>query len=283
MPRFICPLCHTPLHTDPRSWRCAQHHCFDVARDGHVNLLPVQHRKSRRPGDPPRMVLARREFLLAGHFAALRDAVAAELCSILPPKDQPLAPGGPSCVLDIGCGEGYYTSALMDASREVVGVDIAKPAIEAAARRQRGITWVVAGSARLPLEDRSVDAVTSLFAPLPLKEIVRVSRPGASLVVALAGAGHLAELRAALFDELREHDPGRTLLPLLASHEQQRSREIVVSLQLDQQDIGRLLDMTPYAWRAKPERVAALRERSGLQVTAVFSLSTFTLRSGVDS
>jgi 23S rRNA (guanine745-N1)-methyltransferase len=269
MPLFICPLCHTALAPEPRVWRCAKGHCFDVARDGHVNLLPVQFRNSRAPGDPALMVKARRAFLAAGHYAPLREALVEAVTTACHGRE------ADTCLLDIGCGEGYYTSAFAKVAHEVVGVDIAKPSIEAAAKRQPGITWLVARGTHLPLADQSVDLVTSIFSPLPVADMLRVCRPGATVVVAIAGEGHLAALRAGLFDEVREHDPARELASLTSAFTLQSSQDLRISLELGQADIGHLLDMTPYAWRAKPERVARLREQSHLAVDAVFRVAVF--------
>ena len=72
---LICPLCHLPLMLVDRSWRCDNHHQFDQAKEGYVNLLPVQHKNSREPGDSAEMMQARREFLQAGHYQPLRDRV----------------------------------------------------------------------------------------------------------------------------------------------------------------------------------------------------------------
>ena len=78
----ICPLCRGPLARQPRVWRCTQGHSFDVAREGYVNLLPVQHKKSRDPGDDALMVMARRAFLEADHYRPLRDALLARLAPL---------------------------------------------------------------------------------------------------------------------------------------------------------------------------------------------------------
>jgi 23S rRNA (guanine745-N1)-methyltransferase len=269
MPLFTCPLCHTALVPEPRVWRCAQGHCFDVARDGHVNLLPVQFRHSKAPGDPLLMVQARRAFLAAGHYAPLREALAEAV------SDACKGRAAPVCLLDIGCGEGYYTSAFAGEGRDVVGVDIAKPAIEAAARRLRQMTWLVARGTHLPCAPHSVDVITSIFAPLPVDELRRVCRPGGCIVVAMAGAGHLAGLREGLFDEVREHDPDHALAPLRAAFTEVCVRDVSFDLELATPDIGFLLDMTPYAWRAKPERVAAMRAKEQLSVAAVLRLAVF--------
>lgn len=46
-----------------------------MAKEGYVNLLPVQHKRSRDPGDSAEMMQARRAFLDAGHYQPLRDAI----------------------------------------------------------------------------------------------------------------------------------------------------------------------------------------------------------------
>ena len=48
---ILCPLCRQPLDRQSKVWRCVWNHSFDVAREGYVNLLPVQHKHSREPGD----------------------------------------------------------------------------------------------------------------------------------------------------------------------------------------------------------------------------------------
>lgn len=72
---FSCPLCHQPLTQDNNSFACPGRHQFDVAKEGYVNLLPVQHKRSRDPGDSAEMMQARREFLDAGHYQPLREAI----------------------------------------------------------------------------------------------------------------------------------------------------------------------------------------------------------------
>lgn len=256
-----CPLCQAPLAPGGNAYHCTNRHAFDLAREGYLNLLPVQHKKSRDPGDNADMVRARREFLAAGHYAPLRDAVAAQVAAL-----------APASVLDIGCGEGYYTAAMQQGGNEVVALDIGKAAIRLAAKRYPGVRWLVASAARLPLADGSVDLACSLFAPLPAGELARVLRPGGHLLLATPAPGHLAALRAALFDQVEPHRPEKLLAPLAADFAPAASRELAVPLALSAVDLANLLLMTPYAWRAKPERRAALAALPAFGDTAVFRL-----------
>lgn len=257
-----CPICAGTFTFETRTWRCAGGHAFDVAREGYVNLLPVQHKHSREPGDTADSIAARRGFLEAGHYAPLRDALVQML-------------GPAQCLVDIGCGEGYYTAALRPLAPNVVGIDIAKPAVRMAARRHPGITWIVGSGARLPIADGSVDTVCTLFTPLHPAEIARVLRAQGELLIATPADAHLRALRAGLFERVEPHVPEKfrdVVEPSLAFVEH---REVRYSLRLDQAAVSRLLEMTPYAWKARPERRAAVQAQGELETEAAFMLMRF--------
>lgn len=262
---LVCPVCRAALSRKEKRWACAKGHGFDVAREGYVNLLPVQHKKSRQPGDAEAMVRARRAFLTAGHYEPLRDTVVALL--------QELAPAS---LLDIGCGEGYYTQTMATVVPQVIGLDIAKPAIQLAARGCKGPIWLVAGGARLPVGDASVTMVTSLFSPLPVEEMARVLTPNGLLLVVTPAPLHLASLREALFDQVIAHEPDKFLHTLSPQFVCASRKDIAFPLTLSQTALRQLLLMTPYVWRARAERRAALEARVELQTEAAFTL--FVLR-----
>lgn len=264
MADFRCPLCREPLVPDAPSWRCARNHSFDVAREGYVNLLPVQQKKSLSPGDSADSLKARRRFLSAGHYQPLRDAVAALL--------QPLAAAS---LLDLGSGEGYYTEALRRVVPEVIGIDIAKPGIQLAARSHRDITWLVASAADLPLPDACVDVVSSLFSPLPVAEMTRVLRPGGHVLVVTPAPRHLWQLRERLFESVRAHEPDKFLAGFADDYELVAREQIEAALTLDNQAIQDLVQMTPYAWKATPARRAELAQCPALAVEAAFTVLLF--------
>jgi len=272
MATIICPLCQLPLQRGARVWCCGKGHSYDVAREGYVNLLPVQHKNSRDPGDDAQTVMARREFLQAGHYAPLREAVLALL-----------APLQSQSLLDIGCGEGWYTDALCAVSQQVIGIDIARGAIRLAAKRFPGVTWIVASGAQLPLADASVDLVCNIFTQLHVAEMHRVLQPEGHLLVVTPAAAHLRSLREQLFDEVRAYDPDKFLASLGAQFELQSRQEVRFPLQLAQPALGQLLQMTPYAWKARPERRAALEASAGQDTEAAFSLLLLRRRPSVDT
>lgn len=281
---IICPICHLVLEQQAKVWCCAHGHSFDVAREGYVNLLVVQHKNSRDPGDNPDMVMARREFLQAGYYQPLRDAVLVALKPVLAGLAE--ANSEPLRLLDIGCGEGYYTSALRTCVAEVLGLDIAKPAIQLAAKRFHDITWLVGSGAQLPVADGTVDIVSSLFSPLPIAEMQRVLRAQGYVLVVTPGPTHLWTVREGLFDEVRAHEPDKFLAGFEDLFDPPVRVDVRFPLQLPTTALKQLLAMTPYVWKAKPEKRAALEQFAQLAddtalfaTEAVFSLMLFRQKS----
>ena len=118
MIQVICPVCGAALEPQGTAWRCVQGHCFDVARQGYVNLLTVTQKHSRHPGDTREMVAARRAFLDAGWYAPIAKTLADLVRRFCPET---------ASVLDAGCGEGYYLSQLGWVP-ERCGIDISRAA-----------------------------------------------------------------------------------------------------------------------------------------------------------
>src|SRR3954451_3712167 len=102
--RLRCPVCHHQLDraVGGRAYSCERGHSFDVAADGHVNLLLSHQRRSRQPGDSKAMVRSRQEFLERGHYDALTAALVSTVTEV----------EGGKVVVDAGCGEGYFTRAI---------------------------------------------------------------------------------------------------------------------------------------------------------------------------
>ncbi|EFF7441454.1 23S rRNA (guanine(745)-N(1))-methyltransferase [Escherichia coli] len=241
---FSCPLCHQPLSREKNSYICPQRHQFDMAKEGYVNLLPVQHKRSRDPGDSAEMIQARRAFLDARHYQPLRDAIVAQLRERLDEKA--------TAVLDIGCGEGYYTHAFADVLPEITtfGLDVSKVAIKAAAKRYPQVTLCVASSHRLPFSDTSMDAIIRIYAPCKAEELARVVKPGGWVITATPGPRHLMELKGLIYNEVHLHAPHAEQLEGFTL---QQSDELCYPMRLRGDEAVALLQMTPFAWRAKPE------------------------------
>lgn len=273
---FRCPVCLDGLTLAAggtlTAWRCSAGHSFDVASEGYVNLLITHQRRRREPGDTAAMLRHRRNFLDAGHYRPLAEALA----GFARPR---------RAVLDAGCGEGHYTASWPDAHEglELWGVDIARPAVRMAAKRARdhARTHYAVGSVYdLPIVDATIDLVVSVFAPLHSPEFERVLRPGGRLVTVTPGPDHLAGLKARLFAQPESHpergpldgEGAATRLTPLASD------RLRYDLELDDPGtVADLLNMTPYAWYVSPEVRAEVASRAPLTTPVDFVVSAYSM------
>ena len=268
MSLFRCPLCMLPLVDDAQGAACANHHRFDRAKEGYLNLLPVQHKRSREPGDAREQLQARRAFLQAGYFAPLRE----QLLALLPQSAQ--------AVLDIGCGEGYFPSAMAGhlAQARVLGIDIAKEGVRLASRavRQQGLSvdYAVASSYALPVQDQSIDVVTRIYAPSEATELLRVLKPDGCLLLVAPGPEHLIRLRQQVYQQVRLHEPP-ALPPGFSLRAHQR---LLLDLSVAPgAHTQALLAMTPFAWRMPAPLKQQLAEE-GLRDQAEFELFLYGLQ-----
>ena len=258
---FICPLCRTSLNLQDKSLVCQQQHRFDMAKEGYVNLLLVQQKKSKAPGDNDDMVKARREFLQAGYYQPLADAACAMLQAL-----------NAKTLVDIGCGEGYYTERFSHVCPSIIGLDIAKTAVQIAAKKYKHIKWLVASGALVPVADQSSDVVTSLFSPIPVAEMARILKAHGHILIVRPADTHLYHLREALFGEVKAHQPDKFLEELEPAFNLISQQELRFNLELPQTALKQLLAMTPYVWKAKPENRLALEQHAHFKTEAAFSL-----------
>ncbi|MEP5766681.1 MAG: putative RNA methyltransferase [Halieaceae bacterium] len=266
-PALRCPLCKLPLKIElaTNSLCCGSQHSFDIARQGYVNLLGAQDKRSRDPGDSKAMIRARRDFLEAAYY----QQIAAALQELLP---TPLA--ADALVVDAGCGEGYYLQQLAtglgsagQAPPSLLGFDISKWALQAAARRMEA-TWLVASNRNIPLEDQSVDVLLSLFGFPDYASFQRVLKPGGLMLVANSGPEHLLELREVIYPRIKEKPDRQDAAPLAAGFSRLAQQPINYRVpSIDQQAISQLLIMTPHLFRATAEGKQRAADLSELALT----------------
>ena len=228
---LICPVCGEELILFDKTMRCVNGHCFDLAKEGYVNLL----RSSKNGdliGDDKISARMRRDFLNKGYYAPLRD----ELCRIFADKR--------GNVLDICCGEGYYTAALGENSDlRVYGFDISREMVRLAAKRGNG-TYFVANMANIPVAEGTMDYCTHLFAPFNEESFARVLKNGGRLYTVIPGSHHLWGLKQAVYATPYENDeiiPQTQKLRLISK----RKISCVITL-ASQEDIQAVFRMTPY-------------------------------------
>ena len=295
MSLFICPLCQSTLQPADHTWRCdgslnpkQTTHPFDVARQGYVNLLPVQQKKSKAPGDSQQSIEARKRFLNAGHYQPLNDLICQKMTALLMAKKASLKQKNkPINWLDIGCGEGYYTQAMAQTGMDMlIAADISKPAVVELARTSKalGRLWyqgaeeakedgtyaaaiypLVTSAAHLPLRAHSINGISSIFSPILPAAFNEALSDAGYLIIAKPDIGHLATMREALFDDVREHDSDKFLDELAPYFQLLETHHVSSKLSLAAEALADLMTMTPYAYRARSEKRQTLLAEVAVQ------------------
>jgi 23S rRNA (guanine745-N1)-methyltransferase len=269
---LACPLDGTPLQREASTWCCASGHSFDIASQGYTNLLPVQNKRSRDPGDSKEMIAARRRFLAAGFYQPIAAAVSRAVLADVP------ADASISC-LDAGCGEGYYLGQLAAAVGDqktlaLLGLDISKWAVLSAAKQDKRVNWVVGSNANLPVLPGTLDRVLCMFGFPVYAEFARVLKPGGLLLQVDAGPDHLRELREIIYPNLKPErlpdlqvPPGFSRLP---------TETVRFSIELTNAgQIADLLTMTPHLYRASAEGRAQAAALTALSLSVDVRLTGF--------
>ncbi|HFI0700236.1 TPA: methyltransferase domain-containing protein [Streptococcus suis] len=190
---FACPHCGQGLGLDLNSLRCPNRHTFDIAKQGYVNLAPqvkqsANYHKSSFEN--------RQAFLEAGYYDHLYEALEGKI-----------AEQGLRSVLDIGCGEGFYSRKLAEKmDLDILAFDISKDSILLAARtdRTKSVKWFVGDLTKLPIQDKTIDGILDIFSPANYQEFARVLKTGGAILKLVPGPNHLKELRHLAKDQLRK-------------------------------------------------------------------------------
>ncbi len=245
---WVCPHpnCQEALSPDSEGSHvlsCSNNHQYDRARQGYINLLLANQKKSQDPGDTSEMVAARRAFLSEGHYRFLFEAIEASIRKHITF----------SCfrMLDLGCGDGSYLHAIRAVFPEAKlwGSDISKNAIKRAATYVKSAEFSVASNFHLPFVTSSLDLLLSVFSPVSCEEIKRVLRPKGIFIRVLPGQAHFKELKEVIYDTATPHD-----VPDPLSHgELLDSLNVKNKVTLSNTSLGQLIGMTPLNWRGDSE------------------------------
>ncbi len=268
---FQCPLCDLPLHRQASNYQCDNHHNFDIAKEGYINLLPPNHKHSKAPGDSKDMILSRKNFLSRRYYEPLAAAISqmvVQYASDLPKLN----------ILDAGCGEGYYVGYLQNQLKQpgsYYGIDISKEAIRYGAKQYRAVTFAVASIAQLPVQAASVNCILNVFAPRNNAEFARIAAKDCLLLVVSPAVDHLLELRRLIYEQVKPYG-------VLARDEFAPHFSLVDSQTVQYQmtlahpeDISNLLQMTPFYWRTSPEKRQSLLALQQLTTEVAFDIQLF--------
>lgn len=264
---LLCPLCGGVLQKSEKKLVCPNRHSFDIARQGYVHLLPVQQKHSLMPGDTREQVLARRSFLDTHTYRPIAQTL------IQAAVDK----GIRGEILDVGCGEGYYSAQLARAlGCPLTGLDISKEAVRCAAARYKEARWLCATASRIPVKDGSVSLLTSLFSVTLPEEFHRVLNRDGWFFQVLAAEDHLMGLKSVIYDSLTHKQ--KDTVPELPGFLLEESIPIRFSFTVEDEQVQNLFSMTPHVYRIGKAGAERLRQTRVLTDTASCVLNIYRPR-----
>ena len=194
---FACPICQENLTLLETSLKCCNRHSFDLAKFGYVNLSPQIKQSANYDKEN---FQNRQQVLEAGFYQAILDAVSDLLANS----------ETSTTILDIGCGEGFYSRKLQESHSEKTfyAFDISKDSVQIAAKSESNwaVNWFVGDLARLPIKDASMDILFDIFSPANYGEFRRVLSKDGILIKVIPTENHLKEIRQKVQDQLTNKD-----------------------------------------------------------------------------
>ncbi|HEU6800252.1 TPA: methyltransferase domain-containing protein [Streptococcus pneumoniae] len=194
---FACPICQENLTLLETSLKCCNRHSFDLAKFGYVNLAPQIKQSANYDKEN---FQNRQQILESGFYQAILDAVSDLLASSKTT----------TTILDIGCGEGFYSRKLQESHSEKTfyAFDISKDSVQIAAKSEPNwaVNWFVGDLARLPIKDASMDILLDIFSPANYGEFRRVLSKDGILIKVIPTENHLKEIRQKVQNQLTNKD-----------------------------------------------------------------------------
>ena len=194
---FACPNCQENLTLVESGLKCSNRHSFDLAKFGYVNLAPQIKQSTNYDKEN---FQNRQQILESGFYQVILEVVSDLLSNSKNAKT----------ILDIGCGEGFYSRKLQKRhpDKTFYAFDISKDSVQIAAKSEANwaVNWFVGDLARLPIKDASMDILLDIFSPANYGEFRRVLSKDGILIKVIPTENHLKEIRQKVQDQLTNKD-----------------------------------------------------------------------------
>ncbi|MGL4981067.1 MAG: putative RNA methyltransferase [Fusobacteriaceae bacterium] len=272
---IICPICKKDLKREEKRYICEDNHSFDISKQGHANLLLSNQKNSKNPGDNREMVQSRKNFLEKENYSGISDRVNEILKNNLV-EERAID------ILDIGCGEGYYTGRLkkyLDShgiKNSITAIDISKEAVIAGAKSYKGINWIVGSATSLPIKDESLDFIICMFAKIDPIEFKRTLKKGGKLLIVSTGENHLEEMKEVVYESVKKdfYLPVEDESLKIFNHKSSVTHNYVTEIK-GKETIQNLFNMTPYRWRSPREGIERLFNLESLKTKIEVTIDIF--------
>ena len=245
---FACPICQENLTLVESSLKCSNHHSFDLAKFGYVNLAPQIKQSTNYDKEN---FQNRQEILEAGFYQDILEGISGILAT------KPSA----KTVLDIGCGEGFYSRKLQEShsDKTFYAFDISKDSVQIAAKSEPNwaVNWFVGDLARLPIKNASMDILLDIFSPANYGEFRRVLSKDGILIKVIPTENHLKEIRQMVQDQLTKKDySNQDIKEHFQEHFSIQSRQIAsLTKPITAEQRQALLAMTPLLFHVDQTKI----------------------------
>lgn len=237
---FACPICQENLTLLETNFKCCNRHSFDLAKFGYVNLAPQIKQSANYDKEN---FQNRQQILEAGFYQAILDAVSDLLASSKTT----------TTILDIGCGEGFYSRKLQESHSEKTfyAFDISKDSVQIAAKSEPNwaVNWFVGDLARLPIKDANMDILLDIFSPANYGEFRRVLSKDGILIKVIPTENHLKEIRQRVQDQLTNKEYFQEHFTILSSQTASLTKTITA------EQLQALLSMTPLLFHVDQSKI----------------------------
>lgn len=268
MHKLACPKCHSPLLKVGKTYQCQHNHCYDIAKSQYINLLLNPDKATNNPGDNKESLLCRKAFLNQGYY----DVILNEVVKYIQNHDRKNMH-----ILDLGCGEGYYTYQMkqqLSADATVYGLDISKEGIALASKYTKDIHWIVGNSKNIPIVDKSLDVITALFTVVNVDELRRCLKDDGYIIHVTANNKHLIEFKELIYDEVKVKSDEFIRLPFRVVE----SYDFIEKIHLrNKEDTLNLLKMTPHYYHIKKEKRPILDTLNEFDVTIDIKITVYAI------
>jgi 23S rRNA (guanine745-N1)-methyltransferase len=270
---FACPICKSSMKVmDFKSIICSNHHTFDFAKQGYMNLTIHSVNTKYSKG----LFEARRKLITEGAFyKPLSHAIAKIINEHLFKSKEIIS------ILDTGCGEGSHLSnicdmVMTDSFKSVVGVgiDISKEGIMVASRNYSNKIWAVADLANTPFKNKQFDVILNILSPSNYVEFNRLLKSDGIVIKIVPQSGYLKELREHLFlkPEKQNYSNSETVERFYESFQFVESSRLSYVMNINKPSIEWLVQMTPLTWSTTEERVKSFLNKDSAQITVDFDI-----------
>ena len=245
---FACPICQENLTLVETSLKCSNRHSFDLAKFGYVNLAPQIKQSANYDKEN---FQNRQQILEAGFYQAILEAISELLASS----------ETSTTVLDIGCGEGFYSRKLQEShsDKTFYAFDISKDSVQIAAKSEPNwaVNWFVGDLARLPIKDASMGILLDIFSPAHYGEFRRVLSKNGILIKVIPTENHLKEIRQKIQDQLTKKDySNQDIKDHFQEHFIIQSRQIAsLTKPISAEQRQALLSMTPLLFHVDQSKI----------------------------